>query len=41
MAGLKSAGVEIDRKILAELAVADADAFARLAEMAKGVAGAR
>ena len=35
MAGLKSAGVEIDRKMLAELAVADQDAFARLAEMAK------
>ena len=41
MAGLKTAGIEIDRKILAELAVSDADAFARLAEMAKGVAGAR
>src|SRR5262245_35291003 len=41
MAGLKDAGVEIDRKILAELAVADADAFARLVEMAKGAAGAR
>ena len=39
--GLGKAGIEIDRKILAELAVADADAFARLAEMAKGVAGAR
>jgi large subunit ribosomal protein L20 len=35
MAGLKNAGVEIDRKMLAELAVADQDAFARLAEMAK------
>jgi large subunit ribosomal protein L20 len=35
MAGLKSAGVEIDRKMLAELAVADQEAFARLAEMAK------
>lgn len=41
MAGLKQAGVEIDRKILAELAVADGDAFARLAELAKGAAGAR
>lgn len=41
MAGLKKAGVEIDRKILAELAVADADAFARLAELAKGAVGAR
>jgi large subunit ribosomal protein L20 len=36
MAGLKSAGVEIDRKMLAELAVADEAAFARLADMAKG-----
>ena len=41
MAGLKEAGVEIDRKILAELAVSDADAFARLAELAKGAASAR
>src|SRR4029453_8361767 len=35
MAGLKNAGIVIDRKMLAELAVADADAFARLADMAK------
>jgi ribosomal protein L20 len=28
--------VEIDRKILAELAVNDADAFAKLTEVAKG-----
>ena len=35
MYGLKSAGVEIDRKILAELAVNDADSFAKLAETAK------
>jgi large subunit ribosomal protein L20 len=40
MAGLKSAGVEIDRKMLAEMAVTDADAFARLAERATGGAGA-
>lgn len=33
--GLKAANVEIDRKILADLAVRDADAFARLAEVAK------
>ncbi len=38
MAGLKKAGVEIDRKMLADLAVADSDAFARLAEVAKGAA---
>ncbi|HEU5304299.1 MAG TPA: 50S ribosomal protein L20 [Gemmatimonadales bacterium] len=36
MAGLKKAGVDINRKILADLAVHDADAFARIAEMAKG-----
>src|SRR5262245_8588214 len=41
MAGLKKAGVEIDRKMLADLAVADGDAFARLAELAKGAAGTR
>ena len=35
MAGLKSAGVEINRKVLADLAVHDADAFAKLAEVAK------
>lgn len=37
ISGLKKAGVEIDRKMLADLAVADMDAFARLAELAKGV----
>jgi large subunit ribosomal protein L20 len=36
MLGLGKAGVEIDRKILAELAVNDADAFAELVEVAKG-----
>jgi large subunit ribosomal protein L20 len=36
MHGLGKAGVEVDRKILAELAVNDADAFAKLAEVAKG-----
>lgn len=35
MAGLKQAGVEINRKVLADLAVRDADAFAKLAEVAK------
>lgn len=34
--GLLLAGVEIDRKILSELAVADAAAFALIAETAKG-----
>ena len=38
ISGLKKAGVEIDRKMLADLAVADSDAFARLAELAKGAA---
>ena len=35
--GLKRAHVEIDRKILAELAVADPNAFSRLAAIATGV----
>jgi len=34
-AGLKKGGVEINRKVLADLAVRDADAFGRLAEVAK------
>ncbi|MBC7251548.1 MAG: 50S ribosomal protein L20 [Anaerolineae bacterium] len=33
--GLKAAGVEIDRKMLAEMAVTDAPAFTKLAELAK------
>ncbi len=32
--GLSQAGVELDRKILAELAVSDSEAFAGLAELA-------
>jgi len=39
MHGLKQAGVELDRKILAEMAVKDADAFARLVEVAKAEVG--
>lgn len=35
IAGLSRAGVEINRKMLADLAVRDADAFARVAEIAK------
>ena len=35
MHGLKAAGVEINRKMLAELAVNNAAAFAQLVEMAK------
>jgi len=38
MAGLKKAGVEINRKVLADLAVRDADAFAKIAELAKTAA---
>ena len=34
--GLKQAGVDMDRKILADLAVQDPAAFTRLAETAKG-----
>ncbi|MCL1883063.1 MAG: 50S ribosomal protein L20 [Defluviitaleaceae bacterium] len=37
MSGLKKAGVEINRKILAEMAVNDAAAFSKLAEMAGAV----
>lgn len=33
--GLKAAGVEVDRRMLAELAVTDAAAFAQLVEVAK------
>ena len=33
--GLKRAGVELDRKILADLAVSDAAAFGRIAQFAK------
>jgi len=40
MNGLKQAGVTIDRKILADLAVRDAAAFTSLAELAKGQAAA-
>ena len=36
MSGLKKAGVTLDRKVLADLAVADNVAFARLVEVAKG-----
>ena len=37
--GLKKAGVELDRKILADLAVKDPGAFKSLAEQAKGALG--
>ncbi len=35
MFGLKNAGVEMNRKMLAEMAVNDAEGFAKLAEIAK------
>lgn len=35
MYGLKQAGIEMDRKTLADLAIRDEAAFARLAELAK------
>ena len=35
MYGLKEAGVEMNRKILADMAVNDAAGFAKLAELAK------
>src|SRR2546430_4746811 len=35
ISGLKSAGVELDRKVLADLAVSDPAAFGKLAEQAK------
>ena len=37
--GLKQADIEIDRKVLADLAVHDAEAFGALAEQAKGKLG--
>ena len=36
--GLKQAGVELDRKVLADIAVRDGGAFAQLVEVAKGAA---
>ena len=40
ISGLKAAGIEVDRKILADLAVADSEAFAALVEVAKANAPA-
>ena len=39
MHGLKAAGVEIDRKMLADLAVLDASGFAQIAAQAKAALG--
>ena len=40
MHGLKLAGVELDRKILADLAVSDPEAFGQIAEQAKAALAA-
>ena len=40
ISGLKAAGIEVDRKMLAELAVNDTKAFAALVALAKAGAGA-
>jgi large subunit ribosomal protein L20 len=37
ISGLKTAGVSLDRKVLADIAIQDPAAFARLAETAKSV----
>lgn len=39
MQGLKAAGIELDRKALADLAVRDMDAFGKIAESAAKAAG--
>ena len=39
IAGLRAAAVEVDRKVLADLAVRDPGAFAQLVEVAKRAAG--
>lgn len=38
MSGLRKAGIELDRKILADMAVRDEQAFAKLVEVAKAQA---
>ena len=40
MHGLKLAGVELDRKVLADIAVRDADTFRRFAEVAREASAA-
>jgi len=35
MGGLKKAGIELDRKVLANMAILDANAFARVVQIAK------
>ena len=41
MAGLKAAGIEIDRKALADLAVHDIEAFGAIAQQAKAALASR
>jgi large subunit ribosomal protein L20 len=41
ISGLKAAGIELDRKMLADLAVSQPNAFARLVEQAKGAVAPR
>jgi large subunit ribosomal protein L20 len=41
MHGLKLAGVELDRKVLADIAVRDADTFRQFAERAREANAAR
>jgi large subunit ribosomal protein L20 len=41
IAGCKAAGIELDRKILADLAVTDPASFAGIAEQAKAALGAQ
>ena len=36
ISGLKKAGVDINRKMLSEIAISDAEGFAKLVEIAKG-----
>ncbi len=40
MHGLKLAGIEVDRKILADIAVRDADTFRRFADAAREASAA-
>ena len=41
MHGLTVAGIEVNRKMLAEMAVRDANGFAKLAEQAKAALGSQ
>ena len=41
MHGLNLAGIEINRKMLSEIAIHDADAFAQLVEQAKAAIAAK